>query len=621
MMERNDQEYWGKSMSFWSRTSRMGKMVSIGLLLLSLYSCVAQQADLLKLQKDFEAKVTKLDQEKKSLEQTLAEANKAIRESQKVLAQQKSEVSGLILARAQIKSELRSLREENLPQLSGELETGAHLVKQNQLQLQRFGHSMDDLTQAVKILEEDVNTRDQARTEGISTLRENVKKDFALQNKTMSENFAGLRASLVEFKKALAGIDRRLAAEQIRAVAAETNIVNDLEAQQAALLLKLDSEAKLLSDLNVKVGTELAVLGQQDEGTHQNVENLVKSIVQLKSGLAKIGEQLGSKIDEHAQSLEKSDGRLKQVESQIAALSKKLKSDTEVLRGYLDKEIRVNLELLAKAVEVEKTRQLESSKKLEGLVQTMGEVTQSDLKQTKAQMAAQDQYVKDLNQSVASTREVLDSIAGLLGKRSDDQMQQVGKLLADLSRQDTNVQILSKHLQEVTGSVQSIVKSLDQVKTALTSRLDQQNVRLGEQEQRLIETANRSVSSKDVNQELKANVQYVNELKESLRQLQNVVRDISSRLGGKVDEHAEKVNKELASNVRYMNQLRESLRSTMDVIKKQESQIAVLKQQMKKSKEQENQIAVLKQQMKQSSATLNNLLKRLKPLLRAPGFK
>ncbi len=418
MMERNDQEYWGKSMSFWSRTSRMGKMVSIGLLLLSLSSCVAQQADLVKLQKDFEAKVTKLDQEKKSLEQTLAEANQAIRESQTVLAQQKSEVSELILARAQIKSELRSLREENLPQLSGELETGAHLVKQNQLQLQRFGHSMDDLTQAVKIFEEDVNARDQARTEEISTLRENVKKDFALQNKTMSENFAGLRASLVEFKKALAGIDRRLAAEQTRAVAAETNMVNDLEAQQAALQLKLDSE--------------LAVLGQQDEGTHQNVENLVKSIVQLKSGLAKIGEQLGSKIDEHAQSLEKSDGRLKQAESQIAALSKKLKSDTEVLRGYLDKEIRANLELLARAVEVEKTRQLESSKKLEGLVQTMGEVTQSDLKQTKAQMAAQDQYVKDLNQSVASTREVLDSIAGLLGKRSDDQMQQVGKLLAEL---------------------------------------------------------------------------------------------------------------------------------------------------------------------------------------------
>ena len=245
----------------------------------------------------------------------------------------------------------------------------------------------------------------------------------------------------------------------------------------------------------------------------------------------------------------------------------------------------------------------------------MGEVTQSDLKQTKAQMAAQDQYVKDLNQSVASTREVLDSIAGLLGKRSDDQMQQVGKLLAELdqmkqtqssvlSQQDTNVQTLSKHLQEVTGSVQSVVKSLDQVKTTLTSRLDQQNIRLGEQEQRLMETANRSVSSKDVNQELKANVQYVNDLKESLRQLQNVVRDISSRLGGKVDEHAEKVNQELASNVQYMNQLRESLRSTTDVIKEQESQIAVLKQ-----------------QMKQSSATLNNLLKRLKPLLRAPGFK
>ena len=107
-------------MNFRSRTLCIVKMVSMGFLLLSLSSCVAQQADLVKLEKDFkskvakldqekknlekdfEAKVAKLDQEKENLEQILAEANQAIEESQAILAQQKSEVSELVRARAEI---------------------------------------------------------------------------------------------------------------------------------------------------------------------------------------------------------------------------------------------------------------------------------------------------------------------------------------------------------------------------------------------------------------------------------------------------------------------------------------------------------------------------------------
>ena len=604
-MERDDQEYCGKSMNFRSRTLCIVKMVSMGFLLLSLSSCVAQQADLVKLEKDFkskvakldqekknlekdfEAKVAKLDQEKENLEQILSAANQAIEESQAILAQQKSEVSELVRARAEIKSDLRSIREENLAQLSGDLETESN-------RLQGLERLVDDLTQEVKVLEGDVKTRDQARVKEITTLRENVKKDFTQQNKIMSENLAGLRASLVEFKKTMAAIDRRLVGEQTRATAAETNIRNELEAQQAFL-----REA----------------LQQQDAVTHQNLENLAKSIVQLKTGLAKVGEQLGFKIDEHAQSLEKSDGRLKQVESQIPALSKKIKSDIEALRGYLDKNIRASIQSLAKAVEAEKIRGLESSEKLEGFVQTMSKATQLDLKQAKVQMAEQNQYVNDLNQSVVSAREVLDSMATMLGKRSDDQMQHVGKLSAQfeqmkqkqssvLLRQDVNVQTLSKHLKEVTASLQSVVKSLAQVKTTLTSRLDQQNTRLEEQDQRLTETANHSVSPEKVNQELIANVQYMNQLQESLRQLQNVVHEIGSKLGGKVDGH--------------------------------ESQLARLKQQIQQSsaslntfggklgekvEEHESQLARLKQQMKRASASLNTLFKRLKPLLQAPGLQ
>ena len=77
---------------------RLPKMIVIGGLLVSLPSCVAQQADLVRFQREFETKIAKLDQEKAALASTLAQANQSIQESQAVLAKQKSEVSELVKA-------------------------------------------------------------------------------------------------------------------------------------------------------------------------------------------------------------------------------------------------------------------------------------------------------------------------------------------------------------------------------------------------------------------------------------------------------------------------------------------------------------------------------------------
>ncbi len=585
MMKRNKQSSSSKTVSVMRHARRFVIMTLMGILLLSLSSCVAQQADLVRFQREFEAKIAKLDQEKQNLQSTLAEANRAIQESQTVLAKQKSEVSELVKARAQIKSELRSLREENLTQLSGELETESH-------RLQRLEQSVDDLVQEVKALEANLELRDNARAAEIVTLRDNVQKEFNQQSKTMNDQMAGFRASLVEFKDALAAVDTRLMAEAKRATTAETNIKNDIGAQQTALQVKLDSDmntlkqylekdvhtsissvantlqevnatlgtqldgqradlkaqATLLSQLNAKVGTELATLKEQDEGMHQNLENLRKSVVQLKNGLDKAGAQLGAKIDEHTQGLEKTGGQLKHLESQYAALAKKLDADTKALRGYLDKDIRTSVQSLAQAVEAEKTRASQSAKKFEGLIQQLEQSTKADVKQVQAQMAGQDQHVKDLNQSVVSMREVLDSMAGMLGKRSDDQMQQVGKLAAQLdqiqkaqssetSQLGANVQALSSHLQEVTTSMQSLVATLEQVKTSLSSRLDQQAAQLAEQEQRLAQAATDSISSQKLNEELQANVQQLNQLTTAMGQLKAVVNNIGTKLGEKVDEH------------------------------------------------------------------------------------
>ena len=214
MIERDEQLFSQKVSTLQTYTRRLLKMALIVPLLLSVSSCVAQQADLVRIQQDFEAKIAKIDQDKIALEATLAQANQAIQESKKVLAKQKSEVAELVRARAQFNSELRSLREENLPQLSGELESESH-------RLQRLQRVVDDLVQEVKGLEADLNTRDQARVTQITTLGKNIEKEFDQQSKTMSKHMEGFRASLVEFKDALAGIDTRVVTENTRAMTAD----------------------------------------------------------------------------------------------------------------------------------------------------------------------------------------------------------------------------------------------------------------------------------------------------------------------------------------------------------------------------------------------------------------
>ena len=130
----------------------------------------------------------------------------------------------------------------------------------------------------------------------------------------------------------------------------------------------------------------MASLKQQDVGTHQNLENLTKSLTQLRNGLDKVGAQLGSKVDAQTQTLEQSGGQLKQLQGQYAALSKKLDADTKALRGYLDKDIRTSLQSMAQAVEAEKTRATQFSKKLEDLTQKLERTNHGDVKQVQAQV-------------------------------------------------------------------------------------------------------------------------------------------------------------------------------------------------------------------------------------------
>ncbi len=543
-------------------------------LVFSLTGC-AQQSDLVKMGEDFEGKITKLNQEEKALAQVLTKANQDIAASRTALAKQKAELNDLmnelLKARAQLKSELRSLREENLPKVSGELETQLHRLNQAH-------RRVDDLAGEVSALEElreqrdaDLSNQITALNKSLETARQNLEKALEQRGQKVSAQFAEFQSSLVQFKEALAGVDQRLGEEGKRATRSETKIRQDFDKRQQTFRAKLDSDTQVLktyletevktaieslntalnegnrnlkanidaqairlSELNAKLGPELAGLRQTDTQYGKNLEEVTQSLAQLRDVLGTTGTQLGTKLDSQGKETAQ---RVKQLQSRYEALAKKLDADMKGLHGHLEKEVRPSLESIVKAFEQEKDRVSQEVIKLETGLQYVEQTTVSNVTQTQTQVEAQAKHVQELSEAVAAMRGVLDSMAGMLGKRSDDQMNQLGQLLARMERLDaeqtSNAQAVSTHLTEVTASVQL----LEQFKTTVATRLNEQAARLQAQAQQVSESLGASSAVPGLQQELQANVKQLNDLTESVTQLRDVIKAMGDKLGSKIDEH------------------------------------------------------------------------------------
>ncbi len=554
-------------------------------LVFSFTGCV-QQSDLVKMGKNFEGKITELDQEKKALAQVLRQANQDIAASRTALAKQKVELNELMnefrKARAQLKSELRSLREENLPKVSDDLETQLHHLNQAH-------RKVDDLAGQVRALEKLRKQRDAelsnqvtALGQSLETTRQSLEKALKRMGQKVRAQFAEFQSSLVQFKEALTEVDKRLGEERKRATSSETKIRQDVDKRQHAFRAKLASDTQVLktyletevktaieslntvlhdghrnlktdiaaqvtrlSEINAKLGTALAGLRQTDTRHSKNLAEVTQSLSQLRDVLETTGTQLGTKLDSQGKETAQ---RIKQLQSQYQMLAKKLDTDMKVLQGHLDKEVRPSLESIAKAFGQEKSLVSEKLITLKAGLQHVEQTTASNVTQTQTQLDAQAKHVQELGESVAAMREVLDSMAGMLGQRSDQQMNQMGQFMARMERleeeqssrtakQASNTQAVSTHLNQVTTSVQAVGESFEQFKTTVSTRLNEQAARLQTQAQQVSESLGAASAIPSLQQELQANVKQLNDLTKSVTQLKDVVKAMGDKLSSKVDEH------------------------------------------------------------------------------------
>ncbi len=534
---------------------------------LSLTSCLAQQADLERFQKDFQAKLSKLDQEKQVL-------NKALKESQGVLKKQKSELKALVKARAQIKSELRSLKEESLTRLSGALETEAH-------RLDQVNRRADDLSEEMAVLGQLMKKQNTEQDAKRSDLGKRFDGALVQQQSKFTEQLTGFQQSLQGFKEVLGGVDTRLQEERKRSTTAEVDLRKEFEEKQAALQAKLDSDtqtlkgylekdvktsvdsvAKAVTDVNANLSSriksqegvssemqaELTTLKTAGESRQQHVQGLTKSVGLLREVLGKSGTKLGGRLDEQGQQLEQTSAGLKQIHEQLAGLATKVSTDTEALRGYLEKDVRASLTSIVKALEAEKLHSAQEFGRMDAEFQGLKQSSGTDLEDMQKKIQGQDAHVQELGQSVKSFRDVLTTVTERLGKRSDEQLQIVGQLTARMDRlekdqvaeggkQIEDTQTISEHLAELTSSVQSTQQGLEQVKTALSAQLQEQMGRIDDHERRLADTGPDVGALESLQQEVQDNAAHLNQVTDSLGQLKDVFNTIGTKLGERVDSH------------------------------------------------------------------------------------
>ena len=599
-------------------TQQSGRDLKVGLCLIclvfSLTAC-GKSSELVKVEKGLEGKISKLDQEKRALAQVLKQANQDIADARTALEQQKAELNEEIVkaraqlneeimkARAQLNSELRNLRDETLPQKIGDLDTELHQVRKNlETALQRQGRELN----ALKELRE---KREAELSNQIADLGQSLEKALEQQGQKVSDQFAAFQGSLSQFKDALAGINKQLDEEGKRAASAETKIRQDfdrhlqvfrskLDADTRALKAYLETEVKAaiestnaalnegnlnlktdidaqaarLSEFNAKLGTELAGLRQADTLHGKNLEEVTLSLSQLRDVLGATGTQLGTKLDSQGKGLEQTVKRVERLQSQYAALAKKLDTDLKGLHGYLEKDVRPSLGSIAKAFDQEKNRVSQEFIKIRSGFQHVEQTSAAAVTQARTQLEAQAKHVDELNDAVAGIREVLDSMAGLLGNRTDQHMNQLGRLTArmeqlekkqstEAAKQASNTQAVSTHLNEVTASVKSMGESFEQFKDLVSTRLNEQANRLQTQENQVSKSTASSSDVTGFQQRLKANVTQLNELTKSVAQLKDAVRGMGEKLGAKVDAHEDQLIEGDKARKRSLNEVTASVQS------------------------------------------------------------
>ena len=228
--------------------------------------CVAQQADVVRIKRDLDARITKLDKSKVELQEAVADANRALQEANGIIATQRAEIQELLAARAEVLDQVTTIKDGDLLEVRGAIDQSEH-------HLQTASQKIDLLNQEVLATRQDAQSREEQLHASIERLQQQIRQQNEVVT-AQAEKLSEFQGSFVDFKGALDTVRQALV---------------DQEG-------KFGEVQKRLSRLSSHQSDNRDVTQANWEQVKQSVDSVVHAFKQVSNTLA-------NRLDEHERTL------------------------------------------------------------------------------------------------------------------------------------------------------------------------------------------------------------------------------------------------------------------------------------------------------------------------------
>jgi len=575
-------QYYSK---LWSSPSSLKWVVVCGVCSLLATGCVAQQADLARIQKDLELQITKIKDEKKALglqvDETKAQLIKMNEEAQKTRGNlasinqkatllQEKDVASLYGKLEEVEKNIQDLKKdfsnqtgilksdvqsiqatiqthgENLETakthnttLAQQVDENNHVLTTNmgefQNSLSQFKDTLTSLGTTIGQVQTDLSGQRQdlgtvqSRTEKLSGSMLQVQGGIEKSGELFSARLEEQSRQVTQLQNRVTTLQDKLTADTqaLRAYleqdvkAAMARLVTDIDTRQGPMLAQIDSLQK-----------DMETLGTHVQADASHVQDLSQSVLKLREAQEVMGSLLGKRGDEIIQQAGRLSERMNTVESHQTALTEQLQSNTQKTSAHL---AEVNASLNSVSQAFDKTSQSLSSRlaKQEETGQTLNQTVQQ-IQQLKRDVQDQKQQAQAVSQIADQLNQTVDRI----GSRLKDLETHRSGLVAKL---DSDTQMTNAHLQEVNSGIQSVAQALENVSSKLNARIEDQEQRLN----RAMTSFQQVQGTADTSQN---NLTHLNQLTETVNKLRDVINTIGTKLGERVDQHEDRLG-QLAQRV------------------------------------------------------------------------
>ncbi|GJL55716.1 MAG: hypothetical protein NPIRA02_28480 [Nitrospirales bacterium] len=253
-------------MSFVNNTQRACSTVLVIIACLLSSGCVAQQADVVRIKRDLDARITKLDKSKVDLQAAVAEANQALQEANSIISTQRAEIQDLLEARAEVLDQVTTIKDGDLFEVRGAIDQSEHHV-------QSVSKHMDLLAQEVEESQQEAQEREARFLSKVEQLQQQILQQNEVLT-SQAQNISEFQGSFVDFKNALDTVRQALVDQETKLVQVDTQM------------------ARLASDQNSK-----------SDVAQTNWEQMKQSVDSVVSAFEQVSQTLADRLDVHERTL------------------------------------------------------------------------------------------------------------------------------------------------------------------------------------------------------------------------------------------------------------------------------------------------------------------------------